>query len=55
MLRVNPEVAKELKGGNGRWLTEMEELIGRPVLVKGDAQLHQENSTSSRHGRGVAS
>ncbi len=42
MLRVNPEVAKELKGGNGRWLTEMEELLGRPVLVKSDAQLHQE-------------
>ena len=42
MLRVNPEVAKELKGGNGRWLQEMEELLGRPVLVKSDAQLHQE-------------
>ncbi len=26
MLRVNPEVAKELKGGNGKWLQEMEEL-----------------------------
>ena len=40
--RVNPEVAKELKGGNGKWLQEMEELIGHPVLVKSDAQLHQE-------------
>jgi ribonuclease G len=42
MLRVNPEVAKELKGSNGKWLQEMEELIGHPVLVKSDAQLHQE-------------
>jgi len=42
ILRVNPEVAKELKSGNGKWLQEMEELIGHPVLVKSDAQLHQE-------------
>jgi len=42
ILRVNPEVAKELKGGNGKWLQEMEELIGHPVLIKSDAQLHQE-------------
>jgi len=42
ILRVNPEVAKELKGSNGKWLQEMEELLGHPVLVKSDAQLHQE-------------
>jgi ribonuclease G len=42
ILRVNPEVARELKGGNGKWLQEMEELLGHPVLVKSDAQLHQE-------------
>ncbi len=42
ILRVNPEVAKELKGGNGKWLQEMEELIGHTVLVKSDALLHQE-------------
>ncbi len=42
ILRVNPEVAKELKGSNGRWLQEMEDLLGHPVLVKSDAQLHQE-------------
>ena len=42
VLRVNPEVARELKSGNGRWLTEMEELLGHPVIVKSDAQLHQE-------------
>ena len=42
ILRVNPEVAKELKGGNGKWLQEMEELLGHTVLVKSDALLHQE-------------
>jgi ribonuclease G len=41
-LRVNPEVAKELKSNNGKWLTEMEELVRRPILVKSDAPLHQE-------------
>jgi ribonuclease G len=42
ILRVNPEVAKELKADNGKWLQEMEELLGHPVLVKSDALLHQE-------------
>jgi ribonuclease G len=42
ILRVNSEVAKELKAGNGKWLQEMEELLGHPVLVKSDPQLHQE-------------
>ena len=42
ILRVNTDVAKELKSGNGRWLQEMEELLRRPVLVKSDPQLHQE-------------
>ena len=42
-LRVNPEVAKALKAGNGKLITEMEELIGKTVLVKSDATLHQEN------------
>jgi ribonuclease G len=41
-LRVNPEVAKELKSQNGKWLTELEELIGASILVKSDATLHQE-------------
>ena len=41
-LRVNPEVAKELKGKNGRWLTELEEVCGASILVKSDATLHQE-------------
>jgi Rne/Rng family ribonuclease len=42
MLRVNPEVAKSLKGNNGRWLTEMEELTARSIIVKSDPALHQE-------------
>jgi len=42
MLRVNPEVGKALKANNGRWLTELEELSGRSVIVKTDPALHQE-------------
>ncbi len=42
MLRVNPEVAKALKANNGRWLTEMEEVTRRSIIVKSDPALHQE-------------
>jgi Rne/Rng family ribonuclease len=42
MLRVNPEVAKALKGNNGRALNEMEELTKKTVIVKSDPALHQE-------------
>jgi ribonuclease G len=42
MLRVNPEVGKALKANNGRWLSELEELTGRSVIVKTDPALHQE-------------
>jgi Rne/Rng family ribonuclease len=42
MLRVNPEVAKALKAGNGKWLNELEELTKKTVIVKSDAALHQE-------------
>ena len=42
MVRVNPEVAKALKGNNGRWLQDMEELVKRTVLVKSDPLLHPE-------------
>jgi Rne/Rng family ribonuclease len=42
MLRVNPEVAKALKAPSGRWLTEMEELSKRTVIVKSDPALHLE-------------
>ena len=42
MLRVHPETVKVLKANNGRWLSDIEELIGRNVLVKSDASLHPE-------------
>jgi ribonuclease G len=42
-LRVNPEIAKGLKANNGKLISEMEEMIGKAVLVKSDSMLHQEN------------
>jgi Ribonuclease G/E len=42
MLRVNPDVAKLLKSTENRYLEELEEVLGRPVLVHGDPLLHQE-------------
>ena len=35
-------MAKELKSNNGKWLTEMEELVRHPILIKSDPPLHQE-------------
>ncbi len=42
MLRVNPETVKVLKSNGGRWLSELEELIGKNILVKSDPTLHPE-------------
>jgi ribonuclease G len=42
LLRVNPEIVKTLKNQNGKWLTELEEMIGRTILVKSDPALHPE-------------
>jgi ribonuclease G len=42
MLRVNPDVAKVLKAKDNQYLEELEEILARPVLVKGDATLHNE-------------
>ena len=42
LLRVNPETAKVLKANNARWLTQLEELSGKNVLIKSDATLHPE-------------
>ncbi|MBV8550079.1 MAG: Rne/Rng family ribonuclease [Acidobacteriaceae bacterium] len=42
VLRVHPDVAKFLKASDNRYLEELEEILGRPVLVKGDATLHHE-------------
>ena len=42
LLRVHPETAKALKASNAKWLTELEDLTGKNVLVKSDATLHPE-------------
>jgi ribonuclease G len=42
MLRVNPEVARLLKSNQNSYLQELEEILGRTVIVKSDNQLHQE-------------
>jgi ribonuclease E len=42
LLRVNPETVKTLKSNSGRWLTELEDLVGKNILVKSDATLHPE-------------
>ena len=42
VLRVNPEVAKVLKSHNNDYLQEMEQVLGRTVIVKSDPLLHQE-------------
>jgi ribonuclease E len=42
LLRVHPEVVKQLKSANGRWLSEMEEMSGKTIIVKSDATLHPE-------------
>ncbi len=42
MLRVNPEVVKQLKAPGTKWLQEMEEMAGKTILVKSDPSLHPE-------------
>ncbi len=42
MLRVHPDVAKILKASDNKYLEEMEEILGKPVMVKGDPTLHHE-------------
>ena len=42
MLRVNPEVVKQLKSPSARWLQEMEDMVGKTILVKSDPTLHPE-------------
>jgi ribonuclease G len=41
VLRVNPEVAKVLKSNQNSYLQEIEEIVGKSVLVKSDPLLHQ--------------
>ncbi|WP_031498568.1 Rne/Rng family ribonuclease [Bryobacter aggregatus] len=42
MLRVNPEVAKVFKSADNQYLEELEEIVGRPVMVVSDGLIHQE-------------
>jgi len=42
MLRVSPEVAKVFKSSDNQYLEELEEIIGRPVMVVSDGLIHQE-------------
>jgi len=42
MLRVHPEVVKQLKSNGGKWLQDMEELSKKTILVKSDPSLHPE-------------
>jgi ribonuclease E len=42
MLRVHPEVVKQLKTSGAKWLQEMEEMAGKTILVKSDPSLHPE-------------
>jgi ribonuclease G len=41
-LRVNPDVARLLKASDNNYLEELEEVLGKPVLVVSDAALQQE-------------
>jgi Rne/Rng family ribonuclease len=41
MLRVNPEVAKVLKSNQNDFLQEIEEALGKSVMIKSDPLLHQ--------------
>jgi ribonuclease G len=42
MLRVHPEVVKQLKASGAKWLLDMEEMVGKTILVKSDPSLHPE-------------
>jgi len=41
-LRVHPEVAKVLKSSRNTYLEELEEILGRPVIIHSDPLLQQE-------------
>lgn len=41
-LRVYPDVAKVLKSNDNNYLEEVEQILGRPVMVISDARLHPE-------------
>ncbi len=41
-LRVHPDVAKQLKSTRHKYLEELDEVLGKQVMVVSDAQLHHE-------------
>ena len=42
LLRVHPDVVKVLKASNAKWLNELEEMIGKTIIVKSDPALPPE-------------
>ena len=42
VLRVHPDIAKVLKARDNQYLEELEEVLKRPVLVRGDPTLNHE-------------
>ena len=42
-LRVNPEVGKALKARDNTILSEIEEMLGKPVVVRNNPNLHIES------------
>jgi ribonuclease E len=42
MLRVHPEVVKQLKANNGKWINELEEMVTKTIIIKSDPALHPE-------------
>ncbi len=42
LMRVHPDVVKVLKANNAKWLNELEEVIGKTIIVKSDPALPPE-------------
>jgi ribonuclease G len=42
LLRVHPEVVKQLKSSSGKWLNELEEVAGKTIILKSDPTLQPE-------------
>jgi ribonuclease G len=42
MLRVHPDVAKQLKASRSDYMAELEEILGRSVMITADPLLHNE-------------
>jgi ribonuclease G len=42
MLRVHPDVGREIKAAGVNYVAELEEVLGRPLIIKSDPELHPE-------------